>query len=474
MSNFTSITGIASKQAGERIQDSLPFSSLIPSLSFALDLTEGQPMGHVLRSCLIGMRIGEMIRLPEAMQANLYYALLLKDIGCNSNFSRTSEIIGPSRLRSKVAALREWVSVELEEFQSSTEKESSGWRSQNGIRRTLDKTESYCFSFDEASRRRCERGARISRDLGLPREVTEAIYEVDERWDGTGNPNGLRGEEISLLSRIISLAQTLDIAATRYGRATAIDIVSRRCGTWFDTGLVTMANLLHGRHDLWEDLESPGLLSLVISLEPSHQIQASDQLAVDDICFAFAEVVDAKSPFTFTHSTGVAKIAVSIAEMMGQDPRSSKLLQRAGHLHDIGKLSVPNFILEKPGSLTSKEWGYIRQHPRYTKEILYKIPGFEETAEIAAAHHEKLDGSGYPHGLHSSELPLSARILTVADIYDALCSSRPYRKQLGCEEVLSFMRRDSPHALDASCLDALTAVVKLDSHASSDTSCRIT
>ena len=181
---------------------------------------------------------------------------------------------------------------------------------------------------------------------------------------------------------------------------------------------------------------------------------------MDNICLAFAEVVDAKSPFTFTHSTGVARTAISIAKVMGLHSRDTKLLERAALLHDIGKLGVPNVILEKPGKLTPWEWHYIYKHPRYTKEILDKIPGFEEIAEVAAAHHEKLDGSGYPRGLQGSQLPLLARILTVADIYDALSSSRPYRLKLQCEEVLTLMRGDAPLTLDQSCMDALATAMR--------------
>ena len=217
-------------------------------------------------------------------------------------------------------------------------------------------------------------------------------------------------------------------------------------------------NLLHDRGELWKDLRTQELLSHVIDLEPTG-LHAVVDCAVEDICVAFAEVVDAKSPFTFAHSTSVASIAVSIAEKMGMDQENIKLLYRAALLHDIGKLSVPTSILEKPGVLTQVEWSYIHQHPRYTHEILSKIPGFGEIAAIAATHHERLDGSGYPHGLVASELSLPARILCVADVYDALSSARPYRKQLERNQVLKLMRSDAPHALDQSCLDALSSVI---------------
>jgi HD-GYP domain-containing protein (c-di-GMP phosphodiesterase class II) len=138
-------------------------------------------------------------------------------------------------------------------------------------------------------------------------------------------------------------------------------------------------------------------------------------------------------------------------------PRDIKLLRRAALLHDLGKLSVPNMVLEKPGKLTDEEWKIVKMHPYYTLEILRRIPGFEALGEEAAAHHEKLDGSGYWRGLVGEQLSTFARILAVADIFDALRAKRPYRDSLPLEKAFSIMREESPHALDLPCLEALIA-----------------
>ncbi|WP_183981344.1 HD-GYP domain-containing protein [Tunturiibacter gelidoferens] len=148
---------------------------------------------------------------------------------------------------------------------------------------------------------------------------------------------------------------------------------------------------------------------------------------------------------------------------MGLDRKKIKLLQRAALVHDIGKIGVRYPVLEKSEALTLDEWKDIHRHPSYTKEILDMIPGFDEISAIAVTHHEKLDGSGYPCGLNASELPLPARILTVADIYDALSSQRPYRRPLGHEEALAIMYREAPRALDQGCSDALATVTSRDS-----------
>ena len=124
-------------------------------------------------------------------------------------------------------------------------------------------------------------------------------------------------------------------------------------------------------------------------------------------------------------------------------------------LHDIGKLSVSNAILEKPGKLDEEEWDKMKMHPVYTKVIVQKITGFENMAFVAGAHHERLDGKGYPEGLSAEKLPLTARILCVADVYQALTEKRPYRESLPKNVVLGMMEKDSSTRLDSQCLDVL-------------------
>jgi putative nucleotidyltransferase with HDIG domain len=179
--------------------------------------------------------------------------------------------------------------------------------------------------------------------------------------------------------------------------------------------------------------------------------------SIDRICAAFAEVIDAKSPFTYRHSNGVADAAVEIGQWFGMNARSLKMLRRAALLHDIGKLSVPNSVLEKPAKLTADEWTVIKSHPYYTLEILKKIPGFERLSQDAAAHHEKLDGSGYWRCWGADQLSRFARILAVADIFDALHAKRPYRDGLPLEKVFQILRDDAPRALDLPCVEALIA-----------------
>lgn len=179
---------------------------------------------------------------------------------------------------------------------------------------------------------------------------------------------------------------------------------------------------------------------------------------LDEICFHLAERIDAASPYTYRHSTGVAAAAAAIARELNFGAHEVALVRRAALLHDIGKLCIPSEILDKPGPLTPEEWEIVKGHSRASYEILMEIRGLEALAEIAAAHHERLDGSGYFLGLRGDQIGMPARILAVADVYDALISKRPYRDALPREEVFGILRAQTPHALDAACIAALEKV----------------
>jgi putative nucleotidyltransferase with HDIG domain len=265
----------------------------------------------------------------------------------------------------------------------------------------------------------------------------------------------LRGSEIPLFANITNLSQTLEVFFKARGRADAVDAVRRRSGRWFDPELVKTAISLCKDGRLWEGLDKEDLSTEVMALEPDDRRLTANDKTIDTICEAFAEIIDAKTPFTYQHSNGVAEAATDIGEWFGMSDPEMKKLRRAALLHDIGKLGVSNEILEKPGKLTSEEFAVVRQHPYHTYEILKRVPAFADFSGDAAAHHERLDGKGYWLGLKSDQLSLTARILAVADVFDALRAKRPYRDALPLEKVFSIMQKDAPHALDWSCLDAL-------------------
>jgi HD-GYP domain-containing protein (c-di-GMP phosphodiesterase class II) len=200
-------------------------------------------------------------------------------------------------------------------------------------------------------------------------------------------------------------------------------------------------------------------MSSSAELKPDRYERWVDETALDDIAQAFADIIDAKSPFTFRHSSNVAQYACGIARQMGFARDEQHRLLRAGLLHDIGKVGVSNQILDKNGPLTARERGDVERHPAFTWQILSRVEAFRTFAWTASVHHEKLDGSGYPWRLTARDLDLPARILGVADVYEALTADRPYRRGLSSGAALEIMLRDRGRRLCETTLDALHAYV---------------
>jgi len=463
---MTGLRALGREQACSRPASdaSIRVSELLSSLSYALDLTEGREMGHSVRSCILGMRIAQEIGLPEADQADLYYTLLLKDAGCSSNSSRLHHILNADDLRAKGDLKTvDWTRVGWESLHYAVTHVATSTPYPQRIWKMIQVAATQQRDSCELVKIRCERGSQIARKLGFSESVAMGIHSLDEHWNGGGYPNGLRHGEIPIFSNIANLAQTLEVFLRARGKRDAIDAARRRSGRWFSPSLVKSAISLSKGGRLWEDLEKDDLHSEVLAMEPTDRRLTADDETLDRICVAFAEIIDAKTPFTYQHSTGVADAAVDIGGFFGFGEQDLKRLRRAGLLHDIGKLGVSNSILEKPGKLTAEEFDAVRRHPYFSYEILRRVPAFADFSYDAAAHHERLDGKGYWRGLNAEELSLHARILAVADVFDALRAKRPYRDALPLEKVFSIMVEDTPHALDSACLEALMES-KSDTH----------
>ncbi|MBS0511542.1 MAG: HD domain-containing protein [Proteobacteria bacterium] len=432
----------------------LKLSELIGALSHALDITEGQPEGHCVRCCWIGMHVGREIGLDEHALWELYYTLLLKDLGCSSNAARICELY----LTDDLAFKRDfkWVDGTLPQVLRFVV-------GHTGLRGTLaERFRTMLTIFrdgddiaQELIQTRCQRGAEIARQLRFSEGVAQGIHALDEHWDGSGRPDRLVGEAIPVYARIALLAQVVDVFHTVEGPAGAMQEAQARAGRWFDPRLVDALERVAARPGFWGQLAADDVDRAVFGLEPGRFEVPLDDDYLDEIAAAFGQVVDAKSPYTQGHSVRVALYADLIAAQLGLSPARRRWLKRGALLHDVGKLGVSNAVLDKPGKLDAEEWEAVQRHAAYTEAILSRIGAFGELARVSGAHHERLDGKGYPRGLGADDISLETRIITTADIFDAITAERPYRAAVPIPRTLEIMAENVGTAIDARCFDAL-------------------
>ncbi len=439
-----------SQPAAQRLR----LAEILGALSHALDITEGQPPGHCVRCCWIGIHVGREIGLSEIEISELYYTLLLKDLGCSSNASRICELYLTDDLAFK---------QDFKFIDGSLPQALRFVLSHTGLQAGLaDRFRALINIFQnggeiarELIETRCTRGADIARKMHFSDAVAEGIRNLDEHWDGGGKPQGIVGEAIPIYSRVALLAQIVDVFYTGNGADAALQEVRNRAGVWFDPDLVAALERVAAQAGFWETLGADDLRGAIYTLEPAQCVREVDEDFLDDIAEAFAQVIDSKSPYTSGHSSRVTLFTDIIAEEMRLSPERRRWLKRAALLHDIGKLGVSNKILDKPGKLDDEEWTVMRRHPAYSEEILSRIDAFRKLAPVAGAHHERLDGKGYPRGLRSAEISLETRIVTTADIFDALTADRPYRPAMPVSKALAIMTEMCGTALDPECLAAL-------------------
>ena len=432
-------------------------SEILAALSCALDITEGQPPGHAVRTCLIGMHIADRAGVPMTDRGALFYALLLKDLGCSSNAARLCTLFGADdRGLKREHKLTDWSrrgpSLAYA-FRHAVPDASPMGR----LFRVASMALRQQGSAREMVRIRCDRGADIAAMLGFGEATRDAIRTLDEHWDGHGMPGGLRAGEIPLLGRVVGLAQSVEVFAGTFGVSAAVEMAIERRGRWFDPALVDALGSFADDDDFWAMVLGRSPERHLGRLEPEDQILLADESRLDAIAHAFARVIDAKSPYTCLHSERVAELAVTIGRRLHFSAPELRDLRRAGLLHDIGKLGVSTRILDKPDRLTERERAEIRVHPAYTQRILERVAAFGGIVHVASSHHERLDGKGYHLGITGERLSPMSRALAVADVYEATTADRPYRPGLPRNEALAVLRRLSGTALCTASVEALAS-----------------
>jgi len=295
----------------------------------------------------------------------------------------------------------------------------------------------------------------LAEQLGLPQSVRDAVATSYERWDGNGWPGELGGSQIPLVSRLAQLAEYVEPAHRIGGAQAAVSLAAERAGTQFDPALVEL--LTANSDEVFGDLDDAGNWSAVIAAEPPLAVVLSGD-RVDEALRAIANFIDLKSPYSLGHAVAVSELAGDAAASLALPDEESLTLRRAGLVHDFGRLGVSNAIWDRRGPLGAGDWERIRMSPYITERMLRFSEALAPLGQIAVQHRERLDGSGYPRGISGSAISRPARILAVADAYQAMREPRPYRPPLTSEDAAAQLRADvKAGRLDAEAVDAVLA-----------------
>jgi HD-GYP domain-containing protein (c-di-GMP phosphodiesterase class II) len=428
---------------------------LLCALSFATSLGLGERMEHGLNSAYLGLRLADMLNIPNEEREAVFYGALLKDVGCTACSATISAffpddelvprldfiLVDPTRLNDIIA----WFSrnVPLDSHLP------------NRISRLLSFLVQCGPVVKEMIRGHCEIGELFARRLGFPEYVQHTLRFQLERWDGKSLAYGLKGTAVPLAARILFVAVTLELAYGFGGPAAARALAREQRGARFDPEVVDAFLTLEKQADFWPTLEHESAQSVILAMQPptSADRMMADQMEV--VCEALADLVDIKIYESWNHSRIVAEVAVSMGSYLGLGGPEQTRLRCAALVHDIGNVAIPLHILEKGDSRSASEWEYYRLHSYYTQRVLERVAPLQELAPAAAAAHEWINGQGYHRQLIGEQIPLNGRILAVADSYAQLTQQQG--DQVEPADALRKMRLLVGTQFDGSCYDALAA-----------------
>src|ERR1039457_2771194 len=379
--------------------------NLVLSLSDAMELASPSLTQHQQRTAFVVWEMGKAARLSNERLRNVFTAALLHDIGAFSLVEK----------------------LHIRNFE-------------------VDNPEEHCI-----------RGERLLNNIPWLNVSARIIRFHHKEWRHWGesieNP-------VVFESQLLLLADYLERAIKRehyilHQHENIISKIESLSGSALHPQVVDLFMSVNQSEEFWLDLVSPRLFSLLLNEGPFSKsvIEYSD---ISIIAELFRNIIDFRSRFTSTHSSGVAAAASMLARIFGLTDTEIGLMEVAGNLHDIGKLAIPNSILEKPASLTKEEMSVMKSHTYYTYYVINTIGGLNVIAEWAAYHHERLDGSGYPFHCEAAELSTGARILMIADMFTAMAEDRPYRKGMSKDAIVQILRQLSDKSLlDSRIVDLL-------------------
>jgi HD-GYP domain-containing protein (c-di-GMP phosphodiesterase class II) len=432
-------------------------AELVAALSLATDLGLGQPQEHIIRQTLIALRVAELEALSEDDRVAIFYISLLAWVGCIADAHEMGKWFGDDMAVRADSYLVDMTGLPMMRFMLSHVGSGS-----SPIRRLTMVGRFLAGGSNEvraSMASHCEASGDLSLRLGLGQEVRDPLQQAFERWDGKGSPAQLAGTQIARTMRIVHIANDVEMLHRLGGVEAASKMLRSRRATEFDPELVDTFCANAG--DLLASLEEIDGWEALIGQQESLQRELTDG-ELDEALGAFADYADVKSPYTLGHSRGVAQLAACAATTVGLPSADVTLVRRAGLIHDVGKIGVSASILDKPGPLTPTERERVRTHPYLTARTFSNPAGLAAIGQLAALHHERMDGSGYPSGLTADALPMGARVLAAADVYHALLEPRPHRAALPREEARQVLTAEvKAGRLDG---DAVRAVLDAAGH----------
>ena len=415
-------------------------SELLCALSLSTDLSQGQSLEWELRACRIALALGAEV---GADLRQVYDLALLRYIGCTAHARDVADMLGDDiavRTRAPLVDLGRPSAVFVDT-----------WRN-GGPGIALRLMAQGPGPVKASFRAGCEVAQMLAQRLGFAEETVAALSFAFERFDGRGFPDGSKADAIPLPMRVVQLAQDADALYRAYGLEGVLEATRERAGAMYDPALAAAFGRLAGA--LLPAVHGESAWEPVIAAEPAPQVDLAGG-ELDEAFATVADYADLKSAFTAGHSRGVGELAGAAAGECRLPPADVELVRRAGLVHDLGRTAVTNAIWDKPGPLTDAEWERVRLHPYYTERMLARCPVLAEAGALGSHHHERQDGKGYHRGIPGSMLPLPARLLAAADVFQALGQPRAHRPARSAEEATAALRADT--RLDPDAVEAVLA-----------------
>lgn len=396
-------------------------TELLSAMSLTTDLGAGMPLEKGLRTCAAASAFALALGLPLGEQRAVFHAALLRSIGCTAHAPENAAMFGDDMRFQR--ALKELDPADWETFSARFGEWDPARQREllDVLVRETPTTGVY------AARSGCEVSAALGARLGIEPAAISALDHVYERWDGRGIPDGRAEDQVNLVARVIHVAEQAVLAHFAGGELAARREVARRAGGQLDPELCA-AFSVHGEQVMGV-LAAPDMLAAVLAAEPL-PVALTGPGELDRLCMALAIFTDLKGVHLVGHSPRVADLAAVAAHLMGLDDRAAGQVRAAGLLHDLGRTAVSSEIWNRPGPLGPADQERVRLHSYWTERILKRCPAVAPLAAAAAAHHERLDGSGYHRNVRSPELDPTARLLAAADAFAAMTEPRPYRPAL--------------------------------------------